>query len=41
MILDELMQAHTLKKNIGQFSGYVWVESEVLHLKLCNIKFFF
>ena len=24
------MQPHSLKKNISQFSGYVWVENEVL-----------
>lgn len=26
------LQAHSLKKNIGQFSGFVWVEDEVLLL---------
>jgi len=24
------LQAHNLKRNIGQFSGYVWTENEVL-----------
>lgn len=25
------LQAQTLKRNISQFSGYVWIENEVLH----------
>lgn len=25
-------QSHSLKKNIGQFSGYVWIENEVFYL---------
>jgi len=25
------MQAQTLKRNISQFSGYVWIDNEVFH----------